>query len=411
MHLLLAFALTLFIAVLISARAERTVLSTAVLFLLSGILLGRGALNFIQIAPQSPLIYYVAEIALFAVLFTDGMRTSPEHLRQGGWILPSRALLLGLPLTVLGTAVLAHYMAALGWTESLLLGAVLSPTDPVFAAAMFRFDFVPDRLQRLLNIESGLNDGLALPIIIFLLARMGSAAESPLRSIGEMAFGVLIGAVIPWIFVRTVRLPFFASSDLYRPLAAVSIALLIYGVSETLHGNLFLAAFSGSFVLGAISERATSAFRGFGELVAELLKLLALMVFGSLLTMQVFADLGWTAILFCVLALVIVRPAALFIALFGSGLARREWIAAAWFGPKGFASVVYSLLILRAGFPQAHHITHLVAVIITLSIIAHSSTDIIVARWFEESETAAPDGTPLQHASETHLPEPRRRVS
>src|SRR3954468_1839805 len=148
-HLLLAFAVTLVLAVLISARAERTVLSTAVLFLLAGFVLGRGGFHLIDIAPDSPLVFYVAQLALFAVLFTDGARTTPEQLREGGWKLPGRALFIGLPLTLAFTAVLAHYLTHLSWLESFLLGAVLSPTDPVFAAAIFRFEAVPDRLQRL----------------------------------------------------------------------------------------------------------------------------------------------------------------------------------------------------------------------------------------------------------------------
>jgi sodium/hydrogen antiporter len=404
-ELLLIYAVTLAVAVLISGRAERTVLSTAVLFLVVGIVTGNSGLHIINFKPESSIVYYVAQIALFSVLFTDAMRLAPDHLREGRWRLPFRALLIGLPLGIIVTAVLAHFLARLPWLESFLIGAVLSPTDPVFAAAMFRFQDVPARLQRLLNVESGLNDGLALPIIIFLLSRMGDSPESTLSSIGEMALGLVIGAAISWIFVKIIRFSFFDSSDLYRPLAGVSIALLIYGISEMMHANTYLAAFSGGFTIAAISEKATKAFQKFGELVTELLKLAALLVFGSVLTRQIFSDVGLLGFIFCVLALVVARPASLAIALFGAQLSRREWLAAAWFGPKGFASVVYGLLILRAGFAGSRYIGHLVAITVCLSIVAHSSTDIVVARWFQKPDA---NQKPSPPSADAHREEYRR---
>jgi len=134
MVVVLAFAATLLVAVLVSALAHRSVLSTAVLFLLAGLVLGSGGLNVVRVRPESPLVSTFAELALFSVLFTDGMRVTTDDLRSAA--LPGRALALGLPITLLLTAALAHFVARQNWSESLLLGAVLSLTDPVFAAAI-----------------------------------------------------------------------------------------------------------------------------------------------------------------------------------------------------------------------------------------------------------------------------------
>src|SRR5665648_891766 len=133
--LLLCFAALLLVAVLISERANRTVLSTAVLFLLGGFVLGKGMLGVIDIRTGDPLVAGLAELALFSVLFTDGMRVGVADLRSA-WRLPGRALLLGLPLTLVITAAAAHYVAGLPWLHSFLMGAILAPTDPVFAAAI-----------------------------------------------------------------------------------------------------------------------------------------------------------------------------------------------------------------------------------------------------------------------------------
>ena len=157
----LAFGIVLLLAVLVSDLAHRSVLSTAVLFLVAGFVLGPGMAGVIALSPDHPVVTTFAELALFTVLFTDGMRTSIRDL-AAAWSLPGRALLFGMPLTLLCTAAAAHWVVSIPWPESLLMGAVLSPTDPVFAAAIVGREEVPERLRRLLNVESGLNDGLAL---------------------------------------------------------------------------------------------------------------------------------------------------------------------------------------------------------------------------------------------------------
>ena len=144
-------------------------LSTAVLFLIVGFALGPTATGVLQISSDSPEVSVIAELALFVVLFTDGMKSGWQDLRSA-WRLPGRALGWGLPLTLVITALLAHYLVGLGWAESFLVGAILAPTDPVFAAALVGNHRVPRRLRHLLNVESGVNDGLALPFVVLFLA-------------------------------------------------------------------------------------------------------------------------------------------------------------------------------------------------------------------------------------------------
>ena len=149
---LFVFALTLLAAVLVSDLADRSVLSTAVLFLLAGVVAGEGLLGALSLRPNAPAVALLAEWALFSILFTDGMRVGLKDLASA-WRLPGRALLLGLPLTLVGTALLARWIVGLPWAESFLLGAVLSPTDPVFAAAIVGREEVPARLGLLIATE------------------------------------------------------------------------------------------------------------------------------------------------------------------------------------------------------------------------------------------------------------------
>ncbi|MEH1127203.1 cation:proton antiporter [Micromonospora sp. CPCC 206061] len=383
--LLLCFAVVLLAAVLLSSLAHRTILSTAVLFLAAGFVLGPETLGVLEVTPESSIVSTLAELALFAVLFTDGMRVGWADLRTA-WRLPGRALGWGLPLTLLITALLARYVAGLDWPEALLIGAVLAPTDPVFAAALVGNEKVPARLRHLLNVESGVNDGLALPFVILFLAVAAGSDDLHLGELStELAVGLVIGVAVPWLALRLEKSRFFSASTAYEPLNAVAIGVLVLALGKVTHGNLFLAAFAAGITVATFGPRQREAFEHFGELIAELFKLGALLVFGALISLEFLGEIPWTGWVFAVLAIVVARPVALWVSFLRSGLSAREQAAAMWFGPKGFASVVYGLLVLEAAIPQADEVFHLVALTIVLSIVAHSSTDIVVARSFERS--------------------------
>jgi sodium/hydrogen antiporter len=389
MDLLLVFAVVLLLAVLVSALAHRTILSTAALFLVAGFLVGDGVLGLVSVTPASPVVGALAELALFAVLFSDGMRVGWADLRSA-WRLPGRALGWGLPLTLLITALLARYVVGLDWPEALLVGAILAPTDPVFAAALVGNDRVPARLRHLLNVESGVNDGLALPFVVVLLAVAAGSGDLHLASLAwELVLGIGIGVAVPWVAIRLEQTRWFAVSQQYLPLNAVAIGLLVLALGKATHGNLFLAAFAAGITVATVGRAQRDAFEHFGELIAEVFKLAALLVFGALLSPAFLGEIAWTGWVFAILALAAARPIALSLSFLGSGLGLREQFAAMWFGPKGFASVVYGLLVLASGIAAAEEIFHLVALTIVMSILAHSSTDVVVARAFDDGRRPA----------------------
>lgn len=376
----LSFAAVLLVGVLVSERASRTILSTAVLFLLAGFVLGQGVLDVITVESGDPVVLILSELALFSVLFTDGMRVGLKDLRAA-WRLPGRALVLGLPLTLVVTAALAHYVAGLPWLESFLLGAVLAPTDPVFASAIVGRKEVPGRLRHLLNVESGINDGLALPIVLVLLAIAGGTDAEGWQLTEEILLGIVVGVVVPLLVIALERLPFLRAETHLEPLVTVSIGLLVLTICMATHANLFLGAFAAGVTVATVRPEFRDEFEQFGELVTELLKLAAILVFGALITPAfLFEEIPLAGWVFAVLALIVARPLALMASFIGTNLPKGQRIAAMWFGPKGFASVVYGLLVLESGIDLADQVFHLVALAIVLSILAHSSTDVLIAK-------------------------------
>lgn len=180
----------------------------------------------------------------------------------------------------------------------------------------------------------------------------------------------------------------------YQPLNAFAIGLLVLGLCEVTHANAFLAAFAAGSTVASISPPARESFQGFGELLTELLKLAALLAFGALVTPELLGGTPAGGYLLAVLLLVLVRPLAQVVSLFGTRMDRKEWAVAAWFGPKGFASVTYGLLVLQSDAHRAQQMFDIVAVATAISILAHSTTDLPIAKLFisdqDDRDRAAP---------------------
>lgn len=403
--LLLAFSVVLLLAVLFSGLANRSVLSTAVLFLVAGFLLGDGVLGVVRLRPGDGLVSGLAELALFSVLFTDGQRVGLADLRSA-WRLPGRALLLGMPATFAFTAVLGVVVAGLPWPEALLVAAVLAPTDPVFAAAIVGREEVPGRLRHLLNVESGLNDGLALPVVLVLLTVVGGPDVEYFDLAVELGLGLLIGVAVPLAAVLLLRSRFTATTSTYESLTSVAVGLIVLSLAELTHANLFLAAFAAGITIATAAPELRDSFHEFGELITELFKLAAILVFGALISPAFLGEVPALGYLFALLALLLARPVAIVISFLGSRLPWQEQAAVAWFGPKGFASVVYGLIVLDSGAASADVMFHLIAVVVVLSILAHSSTDVPIAQHFARKRAGrrTPDGVTLNSDDPTCPP-------
>jgi NhaP-type Na+/H+ or K+/H+ antiporter len=388
----LALGLLLMVGALLSGLVHRSFLSMTAVFVLAGFLLGKGGLDVLTFDPTSGFVADLAVVALIVILFRDGLEVEEEML-QRAWHLPLRKLVLAMPLTALIVALAAKALTDLGWTECFLLGALLAPTDPVLSSSVVTNPRVPRIVRHSLNLESGLNDGLALPAVLaFTAALVGTEGfvwwRFVLQDVGlGFAFGIAMGLLASVAMPRERRVD-RAIPDHQKSLYALGTAFATYGVAVALppKGNGLIAVFVAAIVLGIRRPDLRETFEHRSADIVEIVKLGVFVVFGSLLTLDgLFGD-GWAAIAIVAVTLLVARPVAIWVALAGTGLSSALKGFMAWFGPKGVATMTFSLLVLSSGFPADSEIFNLAALCVFVSILAHGLTDTPGSEWIARRE-------------------------
>jgi NhaP-type Na+/H+ or K+/H+ antiporter len=371
---------------LLSGLARRSFLSLTALFVLIGFVLGEGGLEVLQIDPRSTFVEDLAVTALILILFRDGLEVEFEML-QTEWRLPLRKLVLAMPITAAIVAVATAALTDLSWTQCFLLGALLSPTDPVLSSSVVTNPRVPRIVRHSLNLESGLNDGLALPPVLALIAALSADSDFVWWRfvLQDVTLGVAYGLVVGYVASRLLprgRALEAAIPDHQRALYALGVAFLTYGLTTLPpHGNGVIAVFVCAIVLGIRRPDIRHYFESRADDIIEVVKLGVFVVFGSLLTLNgLFAD-GWAAIAIVVVTLLIARTAAVWVALAGTSLDAATKGFMAWFGPKGVATMTFSLLVLSAAIPQGGRIFNFAALTVVCSIVVHGVSDTPGAEW------------------------------
>jgi sodium/hydrogen antiporter len=370
---------------LVSGLAHRSFVSLTALFVLAGFVLGHGALDVLPFDPDSTFVGDLALVALIVILFRDGLEVEGEML-QAEWRLPLRKLVLAMPITAGLVALAVHTLTDLGWTESFLVGALLSPTDPVLSSSVVTNPRVPRVLRHSLNLESGLNDGLALPAVVALIAALRQDDFNWWRFVLQdvtlgLAFGVAVGFVAATLLPRARGLAEGIPAH-HVSLFALGAAFAAYGLAVIPpRGNGIIAVFVCAITLGIRRPDIRRTFEQRADDIVEIVKLGVFVVFGSVLTLHgLFGD-GWAAVGVAVITLLVARPVAVFTAVAGTRTDRAERAFMAWFGPKGVATMTFSLLVLGAGVASGSRIANLAALAVFVSIIAHGVTDTAGANW------------------------------
>ena len=363
------FGVLLVAGSLIAGLARRSFLSLTALFVVAGFLLGPAWLGVLEFDAGSGFVEILAVVALILILFRDGLEVEAEMLQQA-WRPPLRKLVLAMPLTCVLVACITKALTDMSWTESFLVGALLSPTDPVLSSSVVTNPRVPRMIRHSLNLESGLNDGLALPAVLAF-----AYALDPSKSdfvwwrfvLQDVTLGFVVGIAVGW-----------AASHLRPPERsqyAIGVAFATYALAHAVEGNGLIAVFVCSIALGVRRPDIREAFETQAEDIIEIVKLGVFVVFGSLLTFHgLFGD-GWAAVGIVAFTLLFARPVAVLVALIGTRTDLPTRLFMGWFGPKGVATMTFSLLVLGEGIADGSQIFNIAALTVFVSILVHGLTD------------------------------------
>ena len=363
----------------LSARLERFDVTAPIVFTAAGVLLTHGLLAPLGITPGSEVVKVLTEATLALVLFSDASRVALHQLRADlGLCL--RLLGIGLPLAI-GPGTLSAFILP-GVSDiwlALLIGAALAPTDAALGAGMMVNRAVPARIRRLINVESGLNDGIATPFVLVAIA--GAATAEHAASTGPGRAGAAVGGGGGWL-VKVARGRGWAAEG-FAGAAVLGLALCSYATSVALHGNGFIAAFTGGLAFAAAAAGPAAKLVPFVEETGTMLSLLVWLMFGVVAVVPALTDLTWQTVLYAVLSLTVIRMLPVAVALAGARLGRPAVLFIGWFGPRGLASVVFALLALEdLAEPAARPAITVIAFTVLLSVLAHGlSADPLASRY------------------------------
>ncbi len=368
---------------LVSGRLAGTVLTAPMLFVAFGFLIGEGGVGVVHIDMGHSTLHLIAELTLILVLFSDAARIDLKIVRNDH-NLPVRMLAIGLPLAIAaGTAVAVALFPAFSLWEAALLAALLAPTDAALGQAVVSAKAVPLRIRQAINIESGLNDGIALPAVLMFAALAGAAhaatdANEFVRfGLLQVTLGPLAGVILGYAGAKLLdrAAESGAATTAFQGIGILALAVLAFVLAELIGGNGFIAAFVAGMVFGnTITHPCTYLFE-FMETEGELLMLITFLVFGASLLPEGLASIETMHVVYAVLSLTVIRMLPIAISLFGSGVRAPTWLFVGWFGPRGLASILFVLLILEeAEIAHQEDILAITVVTVALSALLHGLT-------------------------------------
>ena len=368
----------------VAGAVERTWISGPIVFTCFGLLLGPVGLDLLPWEANRETILNLAEVTLALVLFTDAASADMGVLKRIAR-LPARLLLIGLPLTILlGFGVGVLLIDKLSLFAIALLATMLAPTDAALGKAVVTNESVPTEIRQGLNVESGLNDGICVPILfVFLALALGKAGEAGPWTLAvklvieEIGIGLAVGLGLTLIAARLLKVAWHRKwlTHTWIQIPVVALALACFATAQLLGGSGFIASFTGGLLFGVLAEKVERhEFLRAAEGTGDTLALITWMIFGSAVVGHAMGYFTWPILLYAVLSLTVIRMLPVFLALTGSPISTKGKLFIGWFGPRGLASIVFAVIVLNSGLPDSGPIAMTVVCTIILSIIAHGMT-------------------------------------
>ena len=388
---------------LVSARLRQSVITAPIVFVSFGLLVGNAGLRLLEFRLEHDAIHLLAELTLIVVLFTDASRIDLTLLRREH-DLPVRLLTIGLPLCMLiGTITAWWLFPEFGFWQAAVLAAIVAPTDAALAHSVVTNKLVPTRIRQAISVESGLNDGLCLPLFLIFLcgARVAEHLETTAYWVQfaamQVGLGPLVGIGAGYIGGKLIERAAIRKwvSHSFLELTTIALALVAYGAAESVGGNGFIAAFCAGLTVGNVSRSICRAIHEFAEAEGQLLTLLVFSVFGAVLLPLAYSNLTFTGMLFAILSLTVLRMLPVAISLVGTRLRGETRWFIGWFGPRGVASIVFALVLLKEiEVPARQDIFAIAMTTVALSVFCHGLTAYPLAKWYALRSERAKEFSP-----------------
>ncbi len=393
----------------VSGRLAGSPLTPALAFMLLGLLVGGEVLGGVDLATSNSTVRTLAEAALTLVLFTDAARIDLGELRRGGGV-PLRLLGVGLPLTIVaGTAAALLCFGGLTLGEAAIVAVILAPTDAALGQAIVTSPLIPERYRQGLNVESGLNDGICVPLLFAAVAAADveshiAGGRGPgtllLEEVGYGALGgVVAGCLVALVVIQAGRRGMI--DDLWRGIVPAAGAALAYGIAVALHGSGFIAAFVAGLVFRGLVREDPVEIDALSEQIGDALGGVTFLLFGALLLGPALGAISWTLVLYAVLSLTVVRMAPVAIAMLGTRARPPTVALLGWFGPRGLASIVFALIVVEEShLPDQALIVTAVYLTVGLSVLVHGVTAAPFAarygRWLRAHPAGEAEGATVE---------------
>lgn len=375
-----------------------TSVSAPMIFMTFGLVAGPVVLGIYNPTRESEILRTLADLTLSVILFIDAANANLGILRRN-YQLPGRMLLIGLPLTILlGFGIGVFFFDNLSYYEIAILATILAATDAALGKAVVTNKVVPATIREGLNVESGLNDGLCVPILfIFIALAQGSVAEDgnvllALKLVlGEIGIGLIVGfgvtAIGAWILIVCSKRGWI--TEVWEQIPIIALSMACFAIAQNLHGSGYIASFSGGILYGYLSKSKDKHRELLSaEGTAEALALITWVFFGAAVVGQFFIHFSWEIVIYSVLSLTVVRMLPIFISLWGSGEKTVSKLFLGWFGPRGLASIVFTIIVVNKKLPGYETIAFIVVCTVFLSIVLHGFSANPLAKalgaWFQK---------------------------
>ncbi len=382
LSLFLIFGAVFFTFALVSKRIEGSFLTPPILFTVAGLALSQLLLEKAGLSYNHDGLHLLAELTLILVLAAEASQISVDNLKKMKAI-PVRLLFIALPLIILMGAIVGFIIfPGIGWFQAALIAAILAPTDAALGASVLANKTVPLKIRQGLNVESGLNDGIALPAVLFFACFLNlvhqSGEESWIIFLSlQLIIGPVAGIAVGWCGGHLIA--FAAKNDWmtseFQGVAAIALAILAFAVAEIFHGNGFIAAFFSGLTYGNLHVNYSKFLHEFTETESQFLSYLTFFLFGALILPEAMTHFTPDMFIYAFLCLTLVRMVPVAMSMMGSGLRLPEIAFIGWFGPRGLASLLFALLIVEdLKVMQAEFVQTVVAATVLLSIVLHGIT-------------------------------------